>query len=308
MPSITELENFLIYGRVKNFSLAADEANVTQSAFSFQMKKLEKTIGVQLIERSNRGSHLTPEGEFFYRKLNEILPNLRAMIYDMQQITGKKPLELKVGVLTSLGDVLMNQHAAYFHQKYSNIFITVYSMEKDTLIQSLKHENIDIASTFLSSNMEIGAYNQAFFRTDRIVYYAPKLSISGKKIAAQTIFQFPFVKYPAHYLMSTITEDYLTNHIHAKPQATVQLSTPYAIINYCKENHAGAMLPERLLTALHENHRPNTQYYIDPVFDLKTYLLYKKENPKYHVMKVFIDYVIKLNKAFRMDETCCSNG
>ncbi|MFX3616576.1 MAG: LysR family transcriptional regulator [Sporolactobacillus sp.] len=300
LPSITELEDFLIYGRLKNFSLAANEANVTQSAFSFQMKKLEETIGVQLIERSNRGSRLTPEGEFFYRKINEILPNLKATIYDVQQINGKKPLELKVGVLTSLGDVLMNQHAAYFHQKYSNIFITVYSMEKDSLLQSLESENIDIASTFLSSDIKVGNYNQAFFRTDRIVYYAPKLSIPGKEIAAKEILQFPFVKYPTHYLMSAITDAYLSKQAHAEPRATVQLSTPYAIINYCKENDAGALLPERLLTALEENKKQGKQYTLDPVFDLKTYLLYKKGNPKYQVMKLFIDYVIKLNQAFRL--------
>ncbi|MDF2910230.1 MAG: putative transcriptional regulator, partial [Sporolactobacillus laevolacticus] len=70
--------------------------------------------------------------------------------------------------------------------------------------------------------------------------------------------------------------------------------------NYCKENNSGALLPERLLTALQENKKPGMQYAIDPILDLKTYLLYKKENPKYEVMKLFIDYVIKLNKAFRM--------
>lgn len=300
LPSITELENFIIYGKTKNFSIAADEAGITQSAFSFQMKKLEDIIGVKLIERSNRGSKLSPEGEFFYRKMTTILPNLRAAIYDVQQITGKKPLELKVGVLASLGDVLMNQHAAYFHQKYSNIFITVYSMEKDNLIQSLESEKIDIASTFVSDEMKVGAFERASFRTDRIVYYAPKLSIPEKKINAKTILKFPFVKYPAHYLMTSIAEAYLIHYAHARPNAMVQLSTPYAIINYCKENRAGALLPERLLAALQENEKLRS-YNTDPIFDLKTYLLYKKSNPKYRVMKLFIDYVIKLNQEIKVN-------
>ncbi|MCI1857488.1 MAG: LysR family transcriptional regulator [Sporolactobacillus sp.] len=299
-----ELENFLIYAKVKNFSIAADEAGITQSAFSFQMKKLENTIGVQLIERSNRGSDLTPEGILFYRKLVTIIPNLRAAIYDVQQINGKKPLELKVGVLTSLGDVLMNQHAAYFHQKYSNIFITVYSMEKENLIRSLQNEKIDIASTFLSADMKTATldFDRASFRTDRIVYYAPRLSIhdKNKKINVKTILRFPLVKYPTHYLMSTITESYLTVHAHAHPNVTVRLSTPYAIINYCKENSAGALLPERLLLALQEDNRPDI-YTTEPIFDLKTYLLYKKSNPKYRVMKLFINYVIELNKSFKID-------
>ena len=34
LPSIQHLECFAIYGRAKNFTAAAREANITQSAFS----------------------------------------------------------------------------------------------------------------------------------------------------------------------------------------------------------------------------------------------------------------------------------
>ena len=40
LPSIQQLENFIIYSKVKDIATAAREANVTRSAFSFQMKKL----------------------------------------------------------------------------------------------------------------------------------------------------------------------------------------------------------------------------------------------------------------------------
>ena len=68
LPSIQQLENFIIYGKVRNFATAAHRANITQSAFSFQMKKLEEMLNIQLITRSNRGSDLTREGEFFSAK------------------------------------------------------------------------------------------------------------------------------------------------------------------------------------------------------------------------------------------------
>ena len=49
LPSIQQLECFIIYGRVQNFMRAAKEANITQSAFSAQMKNLESALGVTLI-------------------------------------------------------------------------------------------------------------------------------------------------------------------------------------------------------------------------------------------------------------------
>ena len=52
LPSIQQLENFIIYSKVKDIATAAREANVTRSAFSFQMKKLEE-IAFRLCVRRN---------------------------------------------------------------------------------------------------------------------------------------------------------------------------------------------------------------------------------------------------------------
>ena len=51
-----------------NFYLAAEQCNVSQSAISQQIKKLEGELGVQLLERHNRTFSLTPAGEHFYQK------------------------------------------------------------------------------------------------------------------------------------------------------------------------------------------------------------------------------------------------
>lgn len=66
LPTIEQMECFIIYGRAGNFARAAREANITQSAFSAQIKHLECVLGVKLIERSPRGSHLTEEGSVFF--------------------------------------------------------------------------------------------------------------------------------------------------------------------------------------------------------------------------------------------------
>ena len=80
LPSIQQLRNFVIYGKYGNFTTAANAANITQSAFSAQMKKLEDLVGVRLIERSNRGSHLTPAGKMFYTKIARILGELEEVL------------------------------------------------------------------------------------------------------------------------------------------------------------------------------------------------------------------------------------
>ena len=107
LPTIAQLECFIIYGRVGNFARAAREANITQSAFSAQIKHLETTLGVTLIHRSRRGSQLTEEGKLFLARITGWIDGLRKIVYDTRATAETKPTELNVGILRSLGDIHM---------------------------------------------------------------------------------------------------------------------------------------------------------------------------------------------------------
>ena len=121
LPSIQQMECFIIYGRVQNFMRAAKEANITQSAFSAQMKNLESTLGVSLIQRSKRGSHLTPEGEAFLKRITAWMDGLHKIVYDLQSTAATQSVELNVGILRTLGDIQMNRHIAHFRQTNKNL-------------------------------------------------------------------------------------------------------------------------------------------------------------------------------------------
>lgn len=111
LPSIQQMECFIIYGRVQNFTRAAKEANITQSAFSAQMKNLESTLGVALIQRSKRGSHLTPEGEAFLKRITAWMDGLHKIVYDLQSTAATQSVELNVGILRTLGDIQVNRQS-----------------------------------------------------------------------------------------------------------------------------------------------------------------------------------------------------
>ena len=63
MPTLVSLRAFEAVARHKSFRKAADEICVTHAAVSHQVKALETTIGVKLLERTSRSVELTPAGE-----------------------------------------------------------------------------------------------------------------------------------------------------------------------------------------------------------------------------------------------------
>src|SRR6056297_3438563 len=62
---INWLRDFVCLGRTLNFTRAAEERNVTQSAFSRRIKSLENWIGVPLIDRATSPVRLSEAGQQF---------------------------------------------------------------------------------------------------------------------------------------------------------------------------------------------------------------------------------------------------
>lgn len=147
LPTIEQMECFIIYGRAGNFARAAREANITQSAFSAQIKHLECVLGIKLIERSPRGSHLTEEGERFLPRIRKWMEGLREIVDDTRPAV-EEPVELNVGILRSLGDIQMNRHVARFRELHPNVQFNVFDMPTYQIHQAMTEGRLDVVSTY----------------------------------------------------------------------------------------------------------------------------------------------------------------
>lgn len=78
-PSIHQLRLFITLGETLHFGRAATSLFITQSALSQQVRGLEKRLGVQLFERTNRMVELTEAGRM-------LLPEARAAVEAMVQL------------------------------------------------------------------------------------------------------------------------------------------------------------------------------------------------------------------------------
>ena len=82
LPSLNGLRAFEAAARHLSFTVAASELNVTQTAISHQIRRLEEEFGLRLFVRQNRALTLTPEAR-------DYLPGVRAAFNDLRLATDR---------------------------------------------------------------------------------------------------------------------------------------------------------------------------------------------------------------------------
>ncbi len=76
---LRHIRAFLKISETRNFTRAADDLHISQSALTVQIQQLEESLGVQLFDRNKRGVTLTAAGR-------EVLGPLQRLFHDAQSI------------------------------------------------------------------------------------------------------------------------------------------------------------------------------------------------------------------------------
>lgn len=85
LPPVTNLQAFEAVARRRSFALAAAELNLTASAVSHQVARLESHLGVRLFERSAHGVRISVAGELYLSRVGGALSAIAAATEDLRQ-------------------------------------------------------------------------------------------------------------------------------------------------------------------------------------------------------------------------------
>lgn len=86
LPSITEMQAFIVTADHLKFTLAAQRLNVTQGAVSRQIISLEKKLDIQLFHRHARGLSLTEKGEQFLPLVKQIINQMKSAVAEVSSV------------------------------------------------------------------------------------------------------------------------------------------------------------------------------------------------------------------------------
>jgi len=123
LPSLNGLRAFEAAARHLSFTQAASELNVTQTAISHQIRRLEEELGIRLFVRKNRALSLTPEAR-------EYLPGIRAAFNDLRLATDRLLRKgddnvLTISTLASLAAKWLLPRLSAFQEAHPDIDVRI---------------------------------------------------------------------------------------------------------------------------------------------------------------------------------------
>ena len=136
VPSMAALQCFEAAARHLNFTRAAQELNLTQSAVSKQVAQLEDMLRHHLFLRIRRRLQLTPAGALYVAEVNKILTQVdMSSRYILSY--GEQTEVLKVATQPSFGVRWLIPHLKGFGKRYPNIHLDIRNeMEPFALLQN----------------------------------------------------------------------------------------------------------------------------------------------------------------------------
>ena len=140
LPSLNGLRAFESAARHMSFTKAAEELNVTQTAISHQIRRLEAELDVSLFLRLKDGLALTESGQVY-------LPGVRSAFHELRYSTEQllasrnKPV-LTISTLVSVASKWLLPRLPAFQQAFPDIEVRVSA---STELVDFRHGGIDAA-------------------------------------------------------------------------------------------------------------------------------------------------------------------
>jgi DNA-binding transcriptional LysR family regulator len=221
------LKAFMVTSRYLNFSKAAQELNIAQSAVSRQIKLLEESVGQQLIIRSSKKVLLTEKGESLLEELGNFENRIQEIFFGHMNKT------IRVGILHGLLETWFNDIMVDF-SKNNKHQLTVEVNSLEMLKEKLHNGKYDII--FTAENIQSELVSSLKLFEEKMVL------VSKNEINPKDASSYPWIVYSEH--------DHLFQLFKKRSDKTIVVNSITTILKLVKKGVGIAIVPDHTVDDL----------------------------------------------------------
>ena len=240
---LRHIRYFLAVAEHRNFTRAAEVLHVSQPTLSQQIRQLEDTLRVQLLDRSGRTIQLTDAGAAYVRYAQRALQDLEAgkrAIHDVQELSRGS---LRIAMTPTFTAYLIGPLLEKYNRRYPHITLNILEMPQDQMEVLLNDDALDVGIGFDDTHSpEIET--QALF-VEALAMVVGKSHPYAKKRAALTLREFE------SEALVLLNEEFATRHYIDRycrqhgvaPRIAMEVNSVSAVIELVHRSTLATLLP-----------------------------------------------------------------
>ena len=151
--NLKSIKYFITLAHCLNFTQAASQFHITQTAMSRYISSLEAQLGVKLFNRSSRSVSLTEAGKIYAQGMEKLVADYEHLLERTQAAADQFQGHIKVGIgIYEYSNT--EQYFSRFLETYSDIKIDIFQFPYSLLTRKLKAGELDLIITLDMSKRE----------------------------------------------------------------------------------------------------------------------------------------------------------
>lgn len=146
---LNDLHAFRAVAELGSFRKAADEIHLSQSAFSRRIEKLERALGVRLLERTTRRVELTAVGREFARTGRTFLDDLDRALLGIRGVAATRMGEVTIACVPSTVYYFLSRMLKQYHEHYPRVRVRILDASANAVLGHVTSGEADFGLDFI---------------------------------------------------------------------------------------------------------------------------------------------------------------
>lgn len=248
------LRYLLAVADARSFTRAAEVLCVSQPALSQQIKQLEDSLSVQLIDRSGRTVRLTDSGEVYVRYARRAMLELSSGKRALRQLQDLSRGSLELG-LTPITGYLVTPLLESFSSRYPQLELRVHEMFQSEIEVAVAEDRLDMGiaftDTLLSSEVrssDIETHTLFMEMLNLAVGEAHPFASESSPVDGHALERAPLVLLDRRFALRRHIDMYCLEH-GITPFVAMEASSLSVIVELVRLGRLGTILPRAIACA-----------------------------------------------------------
>jgi DNA-binding transcriptional LysR family regulator len=246
---LRQLEYLVAVAEEASFTRAAARVHVAQPGVSAQIRRLERELGHELLDRSGRTVRLTEVGRAVLPFARAALAAVAGARSAVDELDGLVRGHVSMGMITACASLELADMLATFRLQHPGIEVSLAEANSDRLLEGVRDGTFDLAWVGRAGAPPAGIATEVLVDERLVAAVAP-----GDPLARRTTMRLgelcahPLISLPRGTGMRASLDDACTAH-GLTPQVALEASTPLVLAELACRQLGVAILPASLAAA-----------------------------------------------------------